>query len=123
MNQVIMTGNLTKDPQKIQTNSGEPLTKFTIAVNESDETLFMDCLTFKNTATNCFKYLTKGSKILIQGKLQLNEYESNGKKYSRPEVITHKVEFLSSKKNDNIESDMPFPEVDKPVDPNDDLPF
>lgn len=119
-----MTGNLTKNPQKIPTKSNEPMTKFTIGVNENEEVLFMDCLTFKNTAENCNKYLTKGSKVLVQGKLQLNEYESEGKKYSRPEIIAHKVEFLSLKKAEEIESDMPFPEVEKKlVDPNDDLPF
>lgn len=125
MNQCNFIGNLTKDTQRIKTQSNTPMTKFTIAVNDRQDKapIFLDILTFKNTAENCAKYLTKGSKVFVTGELQLNEYESEGKKYSRPELTANRVEFLSIKKAD--ESDMPFPEVEKPiVKPNDDdLPF
>ena len=129
MNQCNFIGNLTKDTQRIKTQSNTPMTKFTIAVNDRQdkEPIFLDILTFKSTAENCAKYLTKGSKVFVTGELQLNEYESEGKKYSRPELTANRVEFLSSKRAELQDDDIPFPEVGektlKPIDPNDDLPF
>lgn len=136
MNQVTMTGNLTKDPQKIQTQSNKPMTKFTIGVNENKAddtrgTLFLDCITFDNMATNCQNYLYKGAKVLVIGKLQVKTFNGqDGKEYTRLEVLANNVEFLSKKKEtaDDPYADLPFPEEQHRRDKennikDDDLPF
>ena len=90
----------------------------------------MNVVAFEKLADNCILYLEKGSKVLVVGRLSVSEYEKNGEKKEKYEVVANKVEFLSPKiehKSVEGESDMPFPEVekkvDKPVAKDDDLPF
>lgn len=144
MNQITISGNLTRDPERFATHNGETVAKFTVAVNEGDSALFLNCVAFKKLADNCLQYIGKGSKVLVSGRLTIDEYETGDKKLSRPEVIAYSVEFLNRRdevKNDD--SDMPFPGLppreqekrsisevlgkaetkEEKVDPNDDLPF
>jgi single-strand DNA-binding protein len=99
------------------------VTNFTVAVNENDKAIFLNCVAFKKLAENCGKYLNKGSKVLVSGRLALNEYEKDDKHYKTPEIIAFQVEFLSPKQAED--NGLPFPEVEqkkaKPQD--DDLPF
>jgi len=123
MNQITISGNLTRDPEIRFTSTNEPVTNFTVAVNENDKTIFLNCVAFKKLAENCGKYLNKGSKVLVSGRLALNEYEKDDKHYKTPEIIAFQVEFLSPKQAED--NGLPFPEVEqkkaKPQD--DDLPF
>lgn len=107
MNQITVTGNLTKEPERFSTANGGTLAKFTVAVNDYDTTVFLPVIAFKNLADNCMKYLAKGSKVLVIGKLQVNEYKNDEKHLLRPEILANQVEFLTPKGD----SDLPFPEV------------
>jgi single-strand DNA-binding protein len=109
MNQITISGNLTRDPERFATHNGETVAKFTVAVNEGDSALFLNCVAFKKLADNCLQYIGKGSKVLVSGRLALNEYEKDDKRYKTPEIIAFQVEFLSPKQSE--ENDMPFPEV------------
>lgn len=109
MNQITISGNLTRDPERFATHNGETVAKFTVAVNEGDSALFLNCVAFKKLADNCLQYIAKGSKVLVNGRLTIDEYETENKLYKTPEIIAFQVEFLSPKQSE--ENDMPFPEV------------
>lgn len=132
MNQLIVSGNLTKEPERYSTENGTNLTKFTVAVNDFETTIFINVVAFKNLAENCLKFLNKGSKVLVVGRLSINEYKTGEKHLMRPEIIANQVEFLSPKGQTESMNDLPFPEV-KPAQKKlevvqaeiipDDLPF
>jgi len=94
---IIEFGNLTRDPERYATNSGDAVAKFTIAVNDGEDTTFLNCVAFKKLADNCLLCLSKGSKVLVSGKLKINEYENEKVKYRNPEIIAYTVEFLTPK--------------------------
>ena len=108
MNQLVLVGNLTKDVELSETNSGIVKAKFTLAVSRdytnSDgerETDFFDITVWRERAELCAKYLHKGSKVGIIGSIQFRTYEDNeGNNRKVAEVKVDKVAFLSPKKQD-----------------------
>ena len=100
MNKVMLIGNLTRDVEKRETETGKAVANFSIAVGRtfSDETDFFNVTVWEKQAENCAKYLKKGSKVGIIGTLQNRSYEANnGVKRTITEVIAEQVEFLSPK--------------------------
>lgn len=101
MNYSVMIGNLTKDPDYRQTSSGHSVTTFTLAVQrklpkEAERTAdFIPVVCWRGLADVCRKYLAKGSKVAVVGKIQTRNYESNGEKRYVTELIADDVEFLS----------------------------
>jgi single-strand DNA-binding protein len=102
-NKIILIGNLTKDPELRYTPQGTPVASFRLAVNskykQSDEikqeTMFIDNVVFGKQAESCSKFLSKGSPVLVEGRLQERRWESNGQQKSKFEVIAQTVRFLS----------------------------
>lgn len=137
MNKFIVTGNLTKDSElKFVPSTGMAICKFTIANNEGwgdKKTVnFFNCTAFKATAEAIANYTHKGSKVLIDGKVQLGSYEKkdgSGKVYTT-DIIVNQIEFLGSKSDEQAKpsgnnfADFPDDENDvfQPVD-DDDIPF
>ena len=105
MNKVILVGNLTRDPELSETPNGLAVCRFAIAVSRdyanSDgnrETDFFNITVWRNRAENCGKYLKKGSKVAIVGRLQNRSYEDkDGIKRNVTDVVADEVEFLSPK--------------------------
>lgn len=134
MNKVILIGNITKDPELQETQSGVPYTKMTIAVSRSyansegeRETDFFDFTVWRERAENCCKYLQKGSKVAVVGSIENRTYENEeGEKRKITEIKCNEIEFLSSRKS---ESEEERPQTKKtrptltPVDDDEDLPF
>lgn len=112
-NKVILIGNLTKDPELRYTPQGTPVASFRLAVNyrykQSDdmrqETTFIDNVVFGKQAESCSKYLSKGSSVLVEGRLQERRWESNGQQRSKFEVVAQSVRFLSRKSSQPAETD------------------
>ena len=103
MQKFIGTGNLTKDVEKVSDN----LAKFTIAIPEDYEkdgerpVQFFTIICWNKLAENCLKYLTKGSKVLVEGKLQNRSYTANdGTIKYVTEILGKSVEFLNIKKDE-----------------------
>ena len=102
-NKIILIGNLTKDPELRYTPQGTPVASFRIAVNHrykqaddmKQETMFIDNVVFGKQAESCSKYLSKGSPVLVEGRLQERRWESNGQQKSKFEVVAQSVRFLS----------------------------
>lgn len=105
MNKAILVGNLTKDPELRTTPNGVSTTSFTVAVNRryksqdgQQQTDFINCVAWRNTAEFIAKYFTKGSKIGIVGTIQTRSYEDqNGVRRYVTEVVVNEAEFVTSK--------------------------
>ena len=107
INRVIISGNLTRDPELRRTQSGMAIMSFGVAVNDrrrnqqtgewEDYANFVDCTMFGNRAESLSNYLSKGTKVAIEGKLRWSQWERDGQKRSKLEGIVDEVEFLSSR--------------------------
>ena len=110
MNKVVIIGNLTKDPETLYTTGENPtaVCRFTVAVNEKrknpqtkeweDSPSFIPVTVFGKQGENCDKYLSKGSKAAVEGRIQTGSYTNKeGQKVFTTEVVASNVEFLSSK--------------------------
>lgn len=127
MNKVILMGNLTKDPELRYTQSGKAFMRVGIAVRrpfskEKDATDFFNLVAWEKTAEFFGRYLAKGSKVLIEGRLQNNDYtDKNGVKHYAVDVIVENVEFAggkAEKKSDEEKSEFDGTPVN-----DDDMPF
>ena len=101
MNKVIMIGNLTREPELSTVKDGVSVCKFDIAINgkgEQEQTQYFKIVAWRGLADNCDKYLQKGSKVAVVGKLDVREYDNkDGAKKTAVEIVADEVEFLSSK--------------------------
>lgn len=105
INKVIISGNLTRDPELRQTSAGTAVLSFGIAVNErmknsqtgewEDRANFIDCTMWGKRAEAVSKYLAKGSKVCVEGKLRQSTWEKEGQKRSKVEVIVDELELMS----------------------------
>ena len=102
MNRVMLIGRLTAKPELRYTASNVPFARFTLAVDRNygeDETDFFNCVSFGKQAEFVEKYLKKGIKVLVTGRLQNNGYEDKqGNKVTATQIITEEVEFCESRK-------------------------
>ena len=97
MNTTILTGRLGRDPETRSTNTGAAVSNFSIAVNGGkDVTFWFNIVAFGKTAELVQQYLTKGSKVGIEGRLQTRTYEKDGQTKTVFEVVANRVEFLDS---------------------------
>ena len=104
-NKVILMGNLTRDVELRHTNSGTPVTEIGLAVNEKrkdangqwvEETTFVDITLWGRTAEICNEYLGKGSGVLIEGRLKLDQWDDKqtGQKRSKLLVTGERMQML-----------------------------
>lgn len=102
MNQVILIGRLTKDPETRYTSGSQmAVCTFTLAVDrptkqgEEKKADFPRITVFGRQAENCEKYLSKGKKVAVQGRIQTGSYQnSQGQKVYTTDVIAERIEFL-----------------------------
>lgn len=96
INNVVLTGRLTKDIELRRTTSGKTCTSFTLAVNRNkQETDFINCVAWNQEAESLEKYTKKGSLIGIEGRIQTRSYDDiNGKKVYITEVLVRNKTFL-----------------------------
>lgn len=109
LNIFIGTGNLASDPSLKATQNGKEMCTFRLAVNssygENKKTSFLHIITFGKTATNCNRFLAKGRKVAIRGRIETGSYEkSDGTKVYTTDIIADEVEFLP---NGDAPSDAP----------------
>lgn len=107
INQVIITGNLTRDPELRNTSGNFSVLSFTVACNDrrkngdqwEDVPNFFDVVVFGNRADALARFLRKGAKVAVLGKLRWSQWEKDGQKRSKIDVIASDVEVLSSSKS------------------------
>lgn len=99
MNQTLLIGRLTKDVVLKKTTNGTSVVGFTLAVNRAKEGAdFIPCVAYNQTADLMAKYLSKGSQIAVQGRINTRNYDNEaGQKVYVTEVIADRIEFLDKK--------------------------
>ncbi len=102
-NQVILMGNLTRDPELRQTPNGQNVCSFSLALNRSfkggdgewkEATDYVDIVAWGPLGERVAQYLTKGRPCLVNGRLQSSSWEKDGQKRSKVEVVAQDVTFL-----------------------------
>lgn len=101
MNIVNLIGRLTKDVVLKKTTNGTSVVSFTLAVNRSKEGAdFINCVAYNQTADLMDKYLSKGSQIAVQGRINTRNYDNEkGERVYVTEVIADRIEFLEKKES------------------------
>lgn len=126
MNNIILMGRLTRDPELKYSQAGKAYCRFTVAVNRDfnkDEADFINCLAFGKTAETIAEWLGKGRRIALNGRIQTGNYENkNGDKVSTFEVVADRFEFVDSTKSDTSKNQS-YSNNDDVLDDNDDFPF
>ncbi|MBP2651573.1 MAG: ssbA [Firmicutes bacterium] len=126
MNKVILVGRLAQDPEVRYTQSGKAVASFNIAVNRfsgqgQKEADFIPIVAWEKLAEICGNNLTKGQRVLIEGRLQIRSYEANdGQKRRVAEVIAQNMEFLERKQSSDDKAANPF---GGQVFPEEEIPF
>ncbi len=105
INQVTISGNLTRDPELRATGSGTQILHFGVAVNDrrrnqqtgewEDYPNFVDCVVFGKRAEALSRLLSKGSKVAVSGRLRYSAWEKDGARRSKLEVIAEEVDLMS----------------------------
>lgn len=110
MNSVIIIGNLTRDPElKYSTGQNQTaICRFSVAVNDgygdNKRTSYIPVVVFGKQGENCDRYLSKGSKVAVKGRIQTGSYtKQDGSKAYTTDVIAENVEFLTAKPQNNAE--------------------
>lgn len=135
INRVVLAGNLTREPERRESGSGAVVLSFGIAVNErfknkttdewEERPNYFDCVMFGKRADAISKYLSKGDKVAIEGKLRWSQYtDKQGNNRSSVDVVVDEVELMSKSEQKRVSTavsePMPMPE---PVLYSDDIPF
>jgi single-strand DNA-binding protein len=145
LNKVFLIGNLTRDPEVRYTPAGKAVADLRLAVNrrfktndgeDRDETCFITVVVWGRQAETCGEYLSKGSPLLVDGRLQYDEWEKEGQKFNRIRVVASRVQFLGSPKSGGVQAQpqaepQPGPQdagggpavMDKNMGDDDNLPF
>lgn len=123
INRVNISGNLTRDPELRSTAGGMSILKLGVAVNDrrkvdgewEDVANFIDCTMFGTRAESVARFLAKGSKVAIEGKLRWSSWETpQGEKRSKLEVVVDDIEFMSKADGGSQSA---------PADDGEDVPF
>jgi len=104
-NRVILVGNLTRDPELRYIPSGTAVSEIGLAVNDRvkkgdqwvDEATFVDVTLWGRTAEIANEYLSKGSQVLIEGRLKLDRWEKEGQKHSKLRVVGERMQMLGAR--------------------------
>jgi single-strand DNA-binding protein len=103
LNNVVLLGNLTRDPEVRYTPSGTPVATLGLAVNNrmkqgdewKDDPCFIDVVVFGKQAESCGEYLSKGQPVLVEGRLRYRSWEGqDGQKRSKHEISAFRVQFM-----------------------------
>ena len=111
LNKIFIMGRLTRDPELRRTQSGTPVTSFSLAVDRDfksqsgeKETDFIDIVAWRSTAEFVSKYFTKGSMAVVSGRLQIRDWtDRDGGKRRNAEVVVDNIYFGESKRREGGE--------------------
>lgn len=126
INKVMITGNLTRDMETSTTAGGTTIGRLGVAVNDrrrnqngewEDYANFVDCTLFGRRADALAQYLTKGTKVAIDGRLHYSSWEKDGQKRSKLDVTVDEIEFMSTRQGGQAQ------QAPAAVYSDDDIPF
>ena len=134
INQLVLMGRLTRDPETRTTTSGKTVTSFSVAVDrqgQDDQADFFEVTAWEKTGELVQQYLSKGRRVLIQGRLRQESWDDKetGKKRSKVSVVANDVTFLDGPSGAGSSEDSPYAKAksqdteDVVVEPVDDKPI
>ena len=134
INRVVISGNLTRDPELRRTQSGMDILSFGVAVNDrkrnqstgewEDRANFVDCTVFGARAEPLSGILAKGMKVAVEGKLRWSQWERDGQRRSKLEVVASDIDWMSQRKDGQGAVEAPEPAEMPPESVYDeDIPF
>ena len=144
INRIIITGRLTRDPELRTTPSGMAVVGLNIANNRKyrakgeelrEEVTFVEVTCFGNQAKACSENLRKGSQIVVDGRLKMDQWEKDGKKHSKLGIVSESVTFMDGSAQARLAGQQERPTEDPPhttarsaqpslpTSPDDDIPF
>ena len=141
MNKVFLIGRLVADPETRQTQAGGTVARYRLAVDRQRgkdgqrEADFINCVAFGKSADFASKYLSKGTKIAIEGRILTGSYEKDGVKHYTTDIVAGRHEVCESRAATAVSPDVQPPAQAAPavpesinddftiIDDNDDLPF
>lgn len=133
MNKVILVGRLAQDPEVRYTQSGKAVASFSLAVNrfaggqgQNNSADFIPIVAWEKLAETCGNNLTKGQRVLVDGRLQIRSYEANdGQKRRVAEVVAQSIEFLERRQASagNDAGNIDINSFGKDVFPDEEIPF
>lgn len=105
LNQIIIHGRLTRDPELRRTQTGKAVTQFCVAVDRDTKNSdgsrtadFIDCVAWQELAEFCQRYFTKGQEAIVAGRLGSREWvDKDGQKHRAWEILANKIEFCGPK--------------------------
>lgn len=107
LNKVFLIGNLTRDPEVRYLPSGKAVADIRMAINnkyklasgeDREEVCFVNVVVWGKQAETCGQYLSKGSPLLVEGRLQYDEWEKDGQKHNRLRVVADRTQFVGAPK-------------------------
>jgi single-strand DNA-binding protein len=130
VNRVVITGNLTRDPELRSLSSGTSVCKLRVAVNSRrkdaasgdwvDKPNYFDVTVWGAQGENCATYLSKGRPVAVDGRLEWREWEAqDGTKRQAVEIIADSVQFLGSRDGQGAGNGSAPPQSDVPADTSD----
>jgi single-strand DNA-binding protein len=130
VNVVVITGNLTRDPELRSLSSGTSVCKLRVAVNSRrkdsssgewvDKPNYFDVTVWGAQGENCATYLSKGRPVAVEGRLEWREWEAqDGTKRQAVEIIANSVQFLGSRDGAGADGNGVTPQSDVPADTSD----
>ena len=107
-NKVLLMGNLTRDPELKFTASEQAVCGFGMAVNRKyksgddlkEDVCFCEVAVWGKNGENCAEYLSKGSQVFVEGRLDYQSWDSDSGKRSKLQIVANSVQFLEKKKGD-----------------------
>ena len=134
VNIVTLCGNLTRDPEVRHVPNGMAVADLGLAINETyknkagekvTETVWVPVVVWGKTAENCGQYLRKGASVLVEGRLQLDQWEKDGEKRSKLRVRADRVHFLGQPGGERTapQAQRPPAGPNTPPPPDEDVPF
>jgi single-strand DNA-binding protein len=126
MNRIFLMGNLTRDPEVRYLPSGQAVADLRLTMShkyktqsgeDKEDTCFVDVNAWGRTAETCGQYLSKGSPVLVEGRLKYDEWEKDGKKNSKLRVVAERVQFIGAPRRNAEVSDGPGDEAPAPRPP------
>ena len=105
VNQVVLLGRLTRDPELRQTPNGKSVASFSMALNRSykdsndqwvEDTDFIDCVAWGPLAERIEKYVKRGQRLFVTGRLSQRSWEQDGQKRSKVEVVASDITFVEA---------------------------
>lgn len=111
MNKFIGIGRLTRDPEIRYTQTGKAVASFSIAIDsgygDNKKADFVPIVVWDKLAEVCGNNISKGRKILVEGRLQIRDYEKDGVKKRTAEIVAQNIEFLDGKKDGQGSAEQP----------------